>query len=180
MARINAINTRTKILDRIQAIYDLGGTITYKKAANSVFSGNLMMIDSRLEEIIAELLLYSYSENEVDCKAIIEHLEDTNPLGYPRQGLYEYKFKKFLCAKALGMDPSVVWSGIDDANGGYIVAKSNGEVLAYHLYNRNKFEQYLFDNTKMERASTSRHGYASLYMDGTEMCINLNLQIRFK
>jgi len=180
MAQINAIETRTKILDRINAIYQFGGTITYKQAANDVFSGNMMMIDSRMEEIIAELLLYSYSENEIDCRAIIDHLEDTNPLHYPRTGLYSYKFKKFLCAKALGMDPSAVWNGIDDANGGYIVAKSNGEVLAYHLYNRDKFEQYLFDSTKMERASTSRHGYASLYMSGDEMLINLNLQIRFK
>ena len=57
------------------------------------------------------------------------------------------------------MDPSSIWSGIDDANGGYIVAKSNGEALAYRFDNRDKFEQYLFDNTKMERTSTTRHGY---------------------
>lgn len=180
MREINAIDTRTKILDRINRIYECGGEISYKKAANSIFSGNLMMIDSRLEEIIAELLLYSYSKNEVDCKQIITYLERTNPLMYPREGLYTYKFKKFLCAKALGMDPSSIWSGIDDANGGYIVAKSNGEVLAYHLYNRDKFEQYLFDNTKMERASTTRHGYSTLYIENGEMLINLNLQIRFK
>lgn len=180
MEEINAINTRTKILDRINKIFQLGGSITYKQTANEVFSGNMMMIDSRMEQIIAELLLYSYSENEVDCKRIIEYLEETNPLNYPRTGMYAYKFKKFLCAKALGMDPSAIWNGIDDANGGYIVAKSNGEVLAYHLYNRDKFEQYLFDSTKMERASTSRHGYAFLYVENDEMRINLNLQIRFK
>ena len=57
------------------------------------------------------------------------------------------------------MDPSSICSGIDDANGGYIVAKSNGEALAYRFDNRDKFEQYLFDNTKMERTSTTRHGY---------------------
>lgn len=139
-----------------------------------------MIIDSRMEEIIAELLLYSCSENEIDCNRIIDHLEQTNSLHYPRTELYTYKFKKFLCAKALGMDPSVEWNVIDDANGGYIVAKSNGEVLAYHLYNRDKFEQYLFDSTKMERASTSCHGYASLYTNEGKMFVNLNLQIRFK
>ena len=78
------------------------------------------------------------------------------------------------------MDPSSIWSGIDDANGGYIVAKCNGEALAYRLDNRDKFEQYLFDNTKMERTSTTRHGYSTLYMEIGEMIINLNLQIRFK
>ena len=85
-----------------------------------------------------------------------------------------------LCAKALGMEPGSEWSGEDTANGGYIVAKANGEVVAYHLYNRDRFKQYLFENTKMERGSTARHGYASIYKENGKMYMNLNLQIRFK
>ncbi len=180
MNEVNAIDGRTKIIDRINAIVNYGGALTYKKAQSNVFSGNLMMIDSRMEEIIAEMLLYSYTHGVIDCKTIIERIEADNPLSYPRLGIYTHKFKQFLCAKALGMDPSVQWSGEDDANGGYIVAKSDGEVLAYHLYNRDKFKQYLYDNTKFERASTSRHGYASIYKIEDKMFINLNLQIRFK
>lgn len=78
------------------------------------------------------------------------------------------------------MEPGTVWSGDDNANGGYIVAKSDGEVLAYHLYNRDKFKQYLLENTKLERGSTSKHNYASIYKENGKMYINLNLQIRFK
>lgn len=180
MNTINGIETRTKIMDRIKAIKDCGGEITFSNTANDVFAGNLMMIDSRMQEMISLLLLYSYTENELDCKKIIEQMEDDNPLNFPRKGIYTHNFKQFLCAKALGMDPSIEWSGEDDANGGYIVAKSNGEVLAYHLYNRDKFKQYLFENTKMERGSTTRHNYASLYKANDKMMINLNLQIRFK
>ena len=55
------------------------------------------------------------------------------------------------------------WDGLDEANGGYIIVKADGEILAYHIYNRNFFEQYLLDNTILERASTSRHDYMSLY-----------------
>lgn len=177
---INNINTRTKIMDRISAIFDNGGEMNYCRTANGVFSGNLMMIDSRMEELLAELVKYSYSSNELDCKKLVEHLEETNPLNYPRTGIYTHKFKQFLCAKALGMEPSEEWSGEDDANGGYIVAKSDGEVLAYHLYNRDKFKQYLFESTKLERASTTRHGFASIYEVDGKKYINLNLQIRFK
>jgi len=180
MDEINSIDTRTKIVDRIAAIKSKGGRMEFHKPVNDVFRGNLLMIDSKMEEIISEVLLYSYTSNEIDCRTIINKLEELNPMNYPRKGLYIYKFKKFLCAKALGLDPSKVWDGIDNANGGYIVAKSNGEVLAYHLYNRDKFEQYLFDNTKLERASTSRHNYASIYKENGRMYINLNLQIRFK
>lgn len=180
MTEINSIDTRTKIMDRIAAIINYGGTIKYYKTINDVFAGNLMMIDSRMQEMISEILLYSYKENELDCKVIIEEMEASNPMGFPRQGIYAHNFKQFLCAKALGMDPSIEWSGEDDANGGYIVAKSNGEVLAYHLYNRDKFKQYLYENTKMERGSTKRHNYATLYKADGRMFINLNLQIRFK
>jgi HpaII restriction endonuclease. len=180
MEGINAINSRTKIMDRISAIKQNGGNIVFVETVNRVFAGNLIMIDSRMQEMISEMLLYSYTTNELDCQKIIDKMEDDNPLNFPRKGVYIHNFKQFLCAKALGMDPSVEWSGEDDANGGYIVAKSNGEVLAYHLYNRDKFKQYLYENTKMERGSTTRHNYASLYKKDGKMFINLNLQIRFK
>ena len=58
-------------------------------------------------------------------------------------------------------------------------AKDNGEVLAYHIYNRDAFEKYLLNNTKFERGSTGKHGFATLYMENGKRYINLNLQIRF-
>ena len=177
---VNGINTKTKIMDRIHTIESLGGKLVFSRTASAVFSENLMMLDSRMEELLAEAIRYSYETNTIDCKKIIEHLEGANPLNYPRKGMYEYKFKQFLCAKALGLEPGTPWSGEDDANGGYIVAKADGKVLAYHLYNRDKFKQYLYENTKLERGSTSKHGYASLYEEDGKMFINLNLQIRFK
>lgn len=177
---INAIDTETKIVDRIRAIADGGGTMEYRRTANPTFSNNLVMIDSRMEEIIAEVLRYSYESNELDCRRIIEHIETENPLNYPREGVYTYKFKQFLCAKALGMQPSSDWAGEDNANGGYIVAKSDGEVLAYHLYNRDKFMQYLFDSTRLEHGSIDKHKYLRLYREDGRTYIKLNLQIRFK
>ena len=77
------------------------------------------------------------------------------------------------------MTPATAWDGHDEANGGYIVVTSAGKVLAYHIYNRDFFKEYLMNNTKYERASTSRHGYASLYKENGKTYIKLNLQIRF-
>lgn len=177
----NSINTKNKIIDRIAFIERSGGVLSGGKAVNQVFAGNLTMIDSRLEEMLAEMLLISYVTNETDCKKLIEIMEEKNPLGfYSRKGIYVHKFKQFLCAKALGMEPAKDWFGEDNVNGGYIVAKTNGEVLAYHLYNRDKFRQYLFDSTCFERASTLRHNYAIVYKENEKFYINLNLQIRFK
>ena len=55
------------------------------------------------------------------------------------------------------MKPATIWNGIDEANGGYIIVTKQGDVLAYHIYNRNYFEKYLLNNTKYETASISRH-----------------------
>lgn len=178
MTRINAIDTKTKILDRIADIM-AHGELKYVCVANDNFSSNLMLIDSYMDNIIADMLLAFYQNKATDCKTLVDLVENKNSLGYPRRGFYEYKFKKFLCSVALGMMPSKAWDGHDEANGGYVIVKEDGDVLAYHLYNRGAFETYLLNNTKLERGSTSRHGFASVYKSEDKYYINLNLQIRF-
>jgi type II restriction enzyme len=76
--------------------------------------------------------------------------------------------------------PSKVWTGELDATGGYLVVKENGEVLCYHIYNRNEFEDYLFKNTKLETASSTRHVFGKVYEENGQLYFKLNLQIRFK
>lgn len=175
---INSINTDTKIIDRIEKILEYG-SLEYRKMKNSNFAGNLMLIDTYMDDIIAELLLDYYLNNVQDCKTLIKRLENKNPLGYPRNGMYEYKFKKFLCSIALGMMPSKIWDGRDEANGGYVIVKDDGDVVAYHIYNRDAFETYLLNNTKFERGSTNKHGFAAVYKENGKIYMNLNLQIRF-
>ena len=55
----------------------------------------------------------------------------------------------------------------------------DGDVVAYHIYNRNSFEDYLLDNTCFERGATQKHDYAHIYENDGKMYINLNAQIRF-
>lgn len=78
------------------------------------------------------------------------------------------------------MMPSKVWTGELDATGGYLVVKENGELLCYHIYNRNEFEDYLFANTKLETASSTRHEFGKVYEENEQLYFKLNLQIRFK
>ena len=177
---INAIDTKTKIKERMKAIKDCGGTVEYAGMNHAGFKRNLMMIDTNMPQIIGNMLLYHYDEDIKECKKLVELVGERDPLGYGEAMMYEYKFKKFLCSCALGMKPAKVWDGLDEANGGYIIVKADGEILAYHIYNRNFFEQYLLDNTIIERASTSRHDYMSLYEENGEMFIKMNLQVRFR
>lgn len=177
---INQIDTKTKIKDRIQKIKEFGGTLEYSGMNHSGFKRNLIMVDSSMPQIIGNILLYYYCEEIKDCASLVRIAGERDPLDYGDAAMYEYKFKKFLCSCALGLKPAKKWDGLDEANGGYIIVKADGEVLAYHIYNRNHFEQYLLDNTVLERASTSRHDYMSVYEEKGELYIKLNLQVRFK
>lgn len=178
--KINEINTSKKIIDRMDFIKQNSGDLVFYKMKNSIYAENLLYIDSSMPELLSWALKYSYLENVISVKDVVALLQTRNPLHFPNNKMYyEYKFKKFLCAAALGMMPAKEWEAKDEANGGYIVAKEDGEVLAYHIYNRDKFEEYLFNNTKFERGSTSKHGFATTYEENGKYLINLNLQIRF-
>lgn len=176
---VNAISTATKIIDRIQKVYSLGN-MQYRCTENGNFRGNLLLLDTNMDRILGEMLLDYYKSNVADCRTLAARMEEKDPLGYQRKGVYTYKFRKFLSAVALGMKPSKEWDGRDEANGGYVIVKRDGDVVAYHLYNRDSFESYLLSHTRFERASTTRHGFASVYKeeDG-KMYMKLNLQIRF-
>lgn len=140
------------------------------------------MIDSFLPRIIAEILLKYYSSSKSKTSDLVSHISETNPLGFNLENnhpFYTYKIKRFLTDIALGMMPSRVWTGELDATGGYLVVKENGDILCYHIYNRNEFEDYLLNNTKLETASSSKHDFGSIYEIDGVCYFNLNLQIRF-
>ncbi|NDW08230.1 HpaII family restriction endonuclease [Dysgonomonas sp. 520] len=180
---INSISTKSKIKDRINAIVRRLGVITFTKTENPVFGNNLMLIDSALPDILSNILCLYFTTNHTTTKELVDEITKGNPLGYDlssKHPFYSYKFKRFLTDIALGMMPSKVWTGELDATGGYLVVKDDGEILCYHIYNRNEFEDYLLNNTKLETASSTKHNFGSIYKnDLGELLFNLNMQIRF-
>jgi len=180
--QINEIETRSKIKDRINKIQELGGKLKFRKLENDVFFNNLVLIDSLLPSILSEVLKIFFSTSKSNINEIIPEVIETNPLKYNlsySHNFYEYKIKKFLTDIALGMTPAQVWNGLYNATGGYLIVREDGEILCYHIYNRNIFENYLLDNTKLETASSSRHDFGLIYIENNKPFIKLNLQIRF-
>lgn len=180
--RINAIETRSKIKDRLEEIKILGGELIFKSIEQEIFKNNLVLIDSLLPNILAEIIKQFFTSNLNTLKTLTDKISNNNPLAYDMQfshSFYEYKIKRFLTDVALGMMPSKVWSGIYEATGGYLIVKEDGEILCYHIYNRNQFEDYLFHNTKLETASSSRHDFGKIYSENGTIYFKLNLQIRF-
>ncbi len=179
---INAIDTRSKIKDRIEEIQKLKGELQFEDPESSVFENNLVLIDSALPKIISEILLLFFISNFSKTSELVAETSAKNPLGSNLENnhpFYSYKIKRFLTDIALGMMPSKVWAGELDATGGYLVVKDDGQILCYHIYNRNEFEDYLFTNTKLETASSTRHEFGTIYEECGQLYFKLNLQIRF-
>lgn len=179
---INSIKNKRKIRDRVKAIINKGGELEYDSMQNDTFRNNLVLIDSCMPQIISEILRIAYSTEEVNIHKLTESITKENPLGFDMSSnhpYYEHKVKQLLVDCALGMLPATPWNGIYEANGGYLVVKDDGDVLCYHFYDRNLFEDYLFYNTKLESASTSRYNFAKIFKKDDGLYFTLNLQIRF-
>lgn len=184
MEEINSIDRTVKkeyMILRISKLFEKAESVSFDSIKSDTFEGNLIMLDSLMPRIFGEFVLLHYKNmTTYDCIDILELLIYDNPMNYKNNSIYSYKFKKFIRAIALGMTAGKEWDGRDSATGGYIIVKKDGDVLCYHLYNRNFFEDYLLANTRIDRPSASKHDFAYVYKEGNDYYIDLNIQIRFK
>lgn len=179
---INSINGKGCVIKRVKAILQTGAELKFSSVPNPIFDNNLRMIDSNLPEIIGWMLADCYVQKDMNIKEAAKRISKDNPLNYNlSQGHdhYGYKIKSLMVATALGMLPSKTWSGRYEATGGYLVVKNDGDIICFHLYDRNLLEDYLFNNTKFETPSKSRYQMGEVYRSGDRYYFNLVLQIRF-
>jgi type II restriction enzyme len=181
--RINSIDTQTKIKDRLAKIESMGGTFTFYDLASPTFRSNLEIIDTNFPNIISEVIYDYYLHKTKGMADLIKHLEKDNPCkikNHIKSQFYQIKIKNFLAAIALGMVPGKIWDNSYDVSGGYIIVKENGDLVCYHLFNFEKFKEYLVNYTYLETPSSTRHNFGKLYELGGKFFFNLNLQIRFR
>ena len=183
---IEKVNNREgdkRLAPRYKVLTDNDISIEFYGMESDTFYDNLELIDSELPAIVAEMLKLYYIRGINDIQKQTDILARENPLDFRNEKSphYEYKIKKFLVACALGMVPNTSWEGREDANGGFLIVRKDRDVECHHIYNRNEFENYLINDTKLDTASTSRHGFSFIeeLPDGNKI-LKLNLQIRFK
>jgi len=178
---INNINTNSKIQDRVNIIFQKA-KLEFVKTEGSIFQNNLVLIDSCLPEMLAELVVLFNAIAESNLAYLVHILEENNPLHYniaDGHKFYEYKIKRLLTDIALGMQSTKVWTGQLDSTGGYLIVKEDGDIVCYHIYNRNEFENYLLANTRLINPSSTRNKFGLLYKENNELFFKLNIQIRF-
>ncbi len=170
------------VRDATKLTYGVGAQLEFIGMDSDMFRRNLRKIDSIFPEIVAQMLRHYYMGEATTIKDLADKIaEDSEFMGridFTKEMLV-MNVKRFLSSIALGMMPSKDWDGYTEAHGGYIIVKEDGDVVCYHLYNRDKFEDYLFHNTKLDTPSTTRHGFGKIYEENREQRMKLNLQIRF-
>lgn len=177
---INNIDGKSKIQDRVVAIKNLEHK--FLRLENATFANNLRMIDSYLPEILAWMIIDCYENRDMNIRRAVDRITRANPFKYDLSldhDFYGYKIKCFLVAVALGMLPATTWNGRYDATGGYIIVKEDGDIICFHIFDRNLLEDYLLNNTKFETPSDKRYNLGKVYMQGDSWLFNLVLQIRF-
>lgn len=204
---VSAFNLRTynpsgnisKITYRLSELENAGVDLNFSKIQSEQLFRNLRMIDGDLPGILAWALYFRWTKRKPSLKEISGILERKDPLnfygGRPcEQKLYEYKLKKFLVETAMGMTSEKPWDGEYDSFGGVIIAKSDGDILCFHIYDFNLLRNYLINNTVFEQPSTGedtdnpghprangkKYHYGWLIDNSDELIFKINLQVRFK
>ena len=180
---INAINTATKVKDRIESIENFGGRFKYIGAEKDTMTYNLKMVDSLMPEIIAHVLLAFYRNRINSISKIVDFVDKqaslNQQINYGDKDALKNKIQKLLVDVLLGFFAGSKWNGVYEANGS-IVLKNNGDCVAFHIIDLETLKNYLYKNIELDTPSTTRHRYGSLYQEkGNKLYFKLNLQLRF-
>ena len=187
---IVSLNEMDTYGNRIQWLKDNNYELNFVKLQSDIFKSNLELIDSKLPEILASLLLHNFFEGVNTITDLTTYLNGANPCNFNIElnpNFYDYKIKRLLVDSALGMKAGKLWTGTFNANGGYIAVKRDGELLCYHIYNWNEFQEYLVSHTKIDHPDSKpkRCDYGRI-LEGKEIeleegvYMKLNFQIRFR
>ena len=177
MNQSNNITTSKKLLDRCNFLKSKGAIFSFIRTESCMFERNLKLIDSKLDEILAQMLILSYEHNQKDIKQLILLIsknEDENIF-------YKKKIGDFVNAVTFGMRASKQWDGTNEVNGGIVLVTKKGEVYLLDLiYYKHIVDKYLIDNIKLDSPDPNRYFMFDIYKENGKYFFKLNLQIRFK
>ena len=160
MAETNAINTRTKIKDRISNIISKGGSLEFSSIEAETMQYNLSVLDRDLPFIVSKMLLNFYLNGRNKLSDNLENLYKSPE--YNMHNLIDFQGSKIKVKRLL---LSILLGLFSEKKGDYIIKKD-------------LLEDCLFNIIKFDTPSTTRHRFASVYKerDG-KFYFKLNLQL---
>ncbi len=173
---VNSINTQHKLIDRLNKIKELGGTISFESIVDNIFEQNLKMIDTSMPNIVADVCLRAYTSKN---KNLMELFNTSNL--FENQIIAKKKLTDLLKGFSFDIKPGTIWNGDYDVNGGIMIVTRDGKLLVLDLiYHENEVEDYLINNTKLDSPSSTRYKMLELFEENNNIYFTLNLQIRYK
>ncbi|KAA0266153.1 MAG: HpaII family restriction endonuclease, partial [Chlorobiota bacterium] len=180
---VNDLDTKPKYKSRIERLENEGCKIAFRDVESGVFKQNLIMIDSLLPCLLGKVLYYYYSgRTKPGMISVLELLKQLNPMHFDLSNshpIYEHKLRTMLTDMALGMTSGTVWNGRYTAVGGFIIVKEDGDIICYHVYDKDEFQDFLMHHSKLDIPDSGRHEFGKVFKDGDRYFIKLNLQIRY-
>ena len=199
LEKINKEGTHSpNIKKRMAFLADQGFKLEYSHISHPIFKENIEACFPNAEKLIQGMLLAYYNPKpgaleSSSISSFIANQVSYDPLelkGTMTQeelaGHYEKMTKKVLMNMAMGMTAAKKFNQEElsqNITGGILLLEetANGySLFARDIENSIELENYLFQNTKLETASTSRHKFANAYYNPIDDVyeVKLNLQVR--
>lgn len=177
---ITTFNGFKKFKDKFEYLNLLGTEATFFKIENDTLNFNLKMVTAEMPEMLAEMIKFYYQGRANSIPELTDMVSNSGITTTINNKVYcSHNVKEMLTNIALGMVPNTLWTGDYEATGGFIIVKEDGDVVCYHIYNRNSFKNYIFAATRFDTPSQSKHGFGKIYEKNGEQWLKLNVQIRF-
>jgi len=173
--------------DRMEYLKQQGIDLKYVKTAVPMAAENMVRSGgTELPTIVAAMLkhfYYNHGGGYTSIKDCIDYLATNDVWDYGfKELLYETYYKKvatFLYDTFTGLRLGTPWNGRPEVNGGYIVVKRDGDVVAFHSTFVQEFKDFLVDKLTLEAPSHKRHLDMVIEKDGDKYFLKLALQFRF-
>ena len=140
------------------------------------------MIDLHFPRVLTEMVRMMHLDGISRISELTEVIKQMNPLKIKdelinKHKFYEFKVKQFLMALALGMRPAKIYNGLDSAVEGILLVGGSGEVLCYHKSEKQVMEDFLFQNTRLEKGALEKDKYGFLERENGIYYFKLNAKI---
>ena len=175
---------------RMRFLKDRHCELTFDKAVGAIANRNLIMAGGReIVLLVAEMLRHYYYDGEgaysySSMSKLVKWLSDNDTASFggdDTESMYRYKVSHLLYAMFTGMRLGSVWNGRSSVNGGYIIVRGDGDVLAYHTCIADEFMDFLVQRLALEQPSHARHLSMSISKENDGgYYLKLPLQIRFR
>lgn len=148
------------------------------------FGRNLKMVDRSMDELYGIMAYYYMFRNISSLADMVKELDKEDPFDIDPSEEYPFYRKKvmdLLVAVTVSLEAGKVWDGREGTNGGFIIVKGTGDIVCYHIFDRDDFREFLLKYMVFDKPDSHRYLMMYLYPVDEENGLymtQLNVQMR--